>query len=80
MRVQLTSRFLETLRASGCTHADAARAVGLSPTRFSNYVCGTTFGPATARRIVALGRLIGLENSADCVESFRDPLANEAAS
>jgi hypothetical protein len=80
MRLQFTPRFRNALSTSGRTHADMARAVGLAPSRFSTYVCGSTFGPQTARRIVAIGRLLGLDDPASCCEQFVDPLAEKARS
>ncbi len=80
MRLQFTPRFRNALSRSRRTHADVAGAVGPSPSRFSADVCGSSFGPQTARRTVAIGRLLGLDDPASCCEQFVDPLAEQAQS
>jgi hypothetical protein len=80
MRLQFTPWFRNALSRSGRTHADVARAVGLSPSRFSTYICGSTFGPKTARRIVAIGLPLGLDDPALCFEPFFDPISEKAGS
>jgi hypothetical protein len=79
-RFQVTPLFVATVRSSRQRCSDLARAVGLPPVRFSGHLNGTSFGPQTARRIRAMGPLLGLAED-HCCHAFRDPMVGlEAAS